>query len=190
MLFYPNSHPMERITVQDTLEQTTLTSEDIRGLRKSSSVSFHAKWDDYGTLVESYMRGRARDVAGEDYTVAMVNVGSTFSYGGAIVRENKTVRAYESCLSAQFHEHWTTFVGLLRAGDRLTLTWSANGHRNEIVKRAGLSVDSLDIRVDRGKRRMTFHIDQRVSEYNSARMFGLGDTFNPVVSDRDRDLTL
>lgn len=173
--------------METTLDKA-LTTEDIRALRGADSISFHARWLD-GEVSESLIRGRKRDAENSDYVSALVHVGSTFSYGGAIVRDNPDVRAYESCLSAKFHEHWTTVVSLLRTGDVLTLVWSANGHRNGIAKEHGLAVDSLDIRIDRKRRRMTFGIEQRVSEYNSARMFAIGDSFNPVTSDRNTDLT-
>jgi hypothetical protein len=172
-----------------TITTAELTSADIRALKKSRSVAFHARWQD-GELTESRIVGRDRDAAGDDYTIAQLEVPSTLSYGGGIVRQNSDVRAYEHIGSAQFHEHWSTIVSLLRAGDRLTLVWNANGGRNELVKRAGLAVDELSVRVDRGKRRMTFHVDAHVCAYNSARTFTLGDTFSPVTSDRDAEIGL
>jgi hypothetical protein len=172
-----------------TSTSTELTAVDIRALKKSRSVAFHARWQD-GELTESRIIGRDRDAADDDYTVAQLEVPSTLSFGGAMIRQNPDVRAFEHIGSAQFHEHWATIVSLLRAGDRLTLFWNANGGRNGITKRAGLAVDELSVRIVRGNRQLHFHIDSHVSEYNSARMFTLGDTFSPVTSDRNTDLAL
>lgn len=166
-----------------------LTSADIRALKKSRSVAFHARWQE-GELTESRIVGRDRDAADNDYTVAQLEVPSTFSYGGAMIRQNRDVRAYEHLGSAQFHEHWATIVSLLRAGDRLTLFWNANGGRNEIVREAGLAVDELSIRVVRGNRQLHFHIETRVSRYNTARTFTLGETFSPVTSDQATEIGL
>lgn len=169
------------------MQATNLTADDVRNLRKSDRwISFHARWQ-AGECVESHIVGKSTDVAGDDYTTADVNVPSTFSYGGGIVRANDDVRAYQGVMSPRFQEHWTTVLGYLKAGDAVTLLWNANGHRNPLVREAGLAVDGLDIRVDRGNRRMTFHIDLHVTAYNSARMFTIGDTFTPVTSDRDTD---
>lgn len=110
------------------LEPHELTSADIRELRKCRSVAFYARWQE-GELTESKIVGRDRDAADEDYVRAQLEVPSSLQYGGAIVRQNSDVRAYEHIGSSQFHEHWQTIVGLLRAGDRLTLMWSANGGR-------------------------------------------------------------
>jgi hypothetical protein len=167
--------------------ETILTAADVRNLRKSDRwVSLHARWID-GECVESHIVGKSTDVAGEDYTTADVHVPSTFSYGGGIVRANADVRAYIGVMCPRFQEHWATFLSYVRAGDRVVLLWNANGHRNELTRNAGLCVDGLDIRVERGNRRMTFHIESRVSTYNSARAFSIADTFNPVTSDRDTD---
>ena len=171
-----------------TIATGELTSADLRELRKSRSVAFYARWQE-GELTESRIVGRDRDAANNDYVRAQLEVPSSLQYGGSIVRENADVRAYMSVLSAQFHEHWNTAVNLLRAGDRLVMMWSANGGRNDILREAGFAVDELSIRVVRGKRQMWFHVDQRISRYNSARTFTIGDTYNPVTSDRDREIS-
>lgn len=163
-----------------------LTSADIRELKKSRAVSFHARWQE-GELTQSCIRAHDDDAAGNGYLRAEIGVPSMLSYGGGIVRQNRDVRAYEYIGSSQFHEHWATIVSLLRAGDRLTLVWSANGGRSPIIARAGLAVDELSVRIMRGKRQMFFHIETRVSEYNTARTFTLGDSFSPVISDRNRE---
>lgn len=165
----------------------TLTTDDIRALRSSSRwVSFYARWTN-GELTESRIVGKRTDVAGDDYTSAQVDVGSSLQFGGSIIRDNPDVRAYCSVMCPTVDDHWRTFLGSVRNGDHITLMWNANGHRNAHVKRAGLAVDGLDIRVTRGRRTMWFHVDMRVTAYDSARMFTVADTSAPITSDQTAD---
>jgi hypothetical protein len=57
---------------------------------------------------------------------------------------------------------------ILKVGDELSLKWI--GSRNGYTREANLHMDSLNIEVKRGNRRMTFMMSQHVSPDNTARM--------------------
>lgn len=160
------------------MEPYTLTSEDLRALKSATSwMSAHAEWND-GALATSYLRGTARDVADDDYTVARIELPSYLEFGAALIRRNPTVRAYGSCSSPTVNDEWLTILQILRPGDRLALAWSANGWRNGHLKTAGLNADHVRLRIDRGEgkraRRFYLPFDHCVCPDNSARMFTNG----------------
>jgi hypothetical protein len=82
--------------------------------------------------------------------------------------------AFEYIQSARFSRSWVTTTAMLKAGDRLTVSFNADYHTNQYAGDAGLHVDVLMLHVDRGEgrktQRFTFHVASRVTPNNSARM--------------------
>ena len=80
--------------------------------------------------------------------------------------------AFEWVNCAQSDECWQTTASLLRVGDKLTLRWARGGFTTESMENATPAFygDALFLDVQRGEKRLSFHIDTSVCENNSARM--------------------
>lgn len=179
-----------------TTEQTppVLTAEDLQALKRADGVVFQyaakestiraiRETHTYGDTPPVYTateqrlfpktdrsRGREREIK-----VGVRMFG--YRYGdrdrsladGWNLDSNPGATAFEYIQSAQFTPAWCTVVGLLRTGDALTLEWAADCG-NQYVSGAGLHHDELRLIVERGKNRLTFHLDISVCADNSARM--------------------
>jgi hypothetical protein len=80
--------------------------------------------------------------------------------------------AFEWVCCAQSNEVWQTTVGLLRVKDRLTLRWERGGYTTENMENATPHFygDALYLDVQRGEKRLSFHVATSFCENNSARM--------------------
>jgi len=65
---------------------------------------------------------------------------------------------------------WATTASLLKPGDTLTLRWIADQQATDTLRSAGLHLDSLELLVHRGERRLVFDVATRVSGDHSGRM--------------------
>jgi hypothetical protein len=158
-----------------------LNREYLKRLRDAQTVSFHHGQYPFQCCI------KLTDKAG---AVLELEVGSSIQ-GGMQDRQRDRRRfteAFEMIHSARFHDEWRTICYLLRAGDVLTLIWQPDHHTNSYCDEAhgtteagaftGLHHDVLSLRVERpvtikGRdtvRRLTFHIDSRLTPDNSARM--------------------
>jgi hypothetical protein len=94
------------------------------------------------------------------------------SSSDAIPYGSDQFNAFEWVNSAQSDEVWQTTASLLRVGDKLTLRWSRGGFTTESMENATPHFygDALFLDVQRGDKRLSFHVDTSVCENNSARM--------------------
>jgi hypothetical protein len=96
---------------------------------------------------------------------------------------SEAFNAFEMIHSAQHDDAWKTTVSLLRAGDKLTLLWARGAFTTQHMKESTPKFfgDTLHLRVTRGDsaelgkygknaKTLTFHVDTRICEDNSARM--------------------
>lgn len=84
-------------------------------------------------------------------------------------RDTPDAACFHMIHTARYHEPWTTVADLLRKGDRLTLSWTADNNTH-VVRAAGLHADELRLVVDRGDKRLTFSLGYSINPDNSARM--------------------
>jgi hypothetical protein len=170
----------------------TLTADDVAALRLADTVSFHY-WQGRGyiraTLDGGYSEmpriystreqrmftlsgaGKASDRSREMDTETAITAYSRdenieWTHAGS----EPLAAAFAMIHSASVSDRWKTIVRLLRAGDRVTLSWVANNN-NGYVKEAGLYRDELRMRIDRDKSEpLVFLVEVSVCPDNSARM--------------------
>lgn len=163
---------------------TSTTLDDVIALSNANSVAFHHHAGNaWITACISRSTYSARDkTLFPEPGPAFGERGRVIACGSAIY--GYTVDGHAACAwshrdspnaecsymvrSARFHEPWKTVASLLRKGDRLTLSWTADN--NTGVVRAGLHADDLKLVIDRGDWRMTFIIAHSVTPDDSARM--------------------
>ena len=175
-------------TVTETL---TLTADDVKAIRLAEQVVFRIR-EGKSTLEVSLDRGWGEEprvfTAAEQRLFPMNDVlggrlrmievrGSISGYHAP--DETRTVfgpeaRAFEMIHSAQYFDVWKTIASLLRTGDQVRLMFNADGHSNEITRKAGLHVDTLSLEVMRGDRWMVFQVSSRTGWDNTARMIQRG----------------
>jgi hypothetical protein len=164
------------------MDNAPLTAADITALRTADYVSFH-QYDGIGKIVaNAHGRGEQRIYTAREQKLfptashldrsrvmvvdsAMHGYTSDDEYFGG----RKDGRAYASVSTPSMSDHWQTLVSLLRAGDVLTLRWSASNNTDN-HKSVGFHADELRVLVRRGDKVLTFLVDYSVGPYNSARM--------------------
>ncbi len=186
-------------------ESTTMTAglsaQDVKALRQADTVCFY--YDNTRGVVVSQAVGCKRVKNAGPYeererrhevNVRGVVSGTGVSYGA------EGYRCFQMIHCAQSSETWRTVVSCLKAGDVLTLRWSADGYRNGYVERArvaearrdgdpaglgeALHADALYLEVERRSpetarkasrpRKLVFLLDVSVCVDNSARMVRRG----------------
>lgn len=176
-----------------TTAQTLLTGDDVAALRAASEVSFHQHdgkaWISAG-LSDSY-GGAPRLYTGKEQRLfpevshlgraRKLTVASTVrGYGrdgasGWNMHTYPMYAAFRMINTAQYDHAWLTVARLVRAGDALTLAWTADNN-NGAIRQAGLCSDELHLVVDRTVKGkpvvppLTFMIGRQVGRNDTARM--------------------
>jgi len=151
-----------------------LTKLDIAALRKADRIVFahHAGASTIRAIKENKPSEKepfARDIEHEiscqwrleDYAEGDSHIAYDAHRDGAF-SAFESVCNYDNC--------WNTIASLLRENDVVTLEWKRDARRCGYLESATLHGDALDIRIDRGKARLTFHLETSICEDNTARM--------------------
>lgn len=154
------------------LEPAPLDRPSLSVLRKATQVLFScAPYPDQTehtiTAIEQH---RVGDLTVSSSTRLAVG-GNVLDYGG---RSGQPHQAFAWLPDVTGDVCWHTIIGLLRAGDRLRLSWRASNN-NENHRRVGFHADELRLRVGReagrkGPHRWEFKLVQQTGPDNSARM--------------------
>jgi hypothetical protein len=130
-------------------------------LRKCTDVTF--RYDGKSSQIEAII---CEGIPSVEKTRHIIQVDSrvTTYMGG------KVSSAFEMLQACQHSPHWVTITKLLRAGDDLTLLWSADAWTTPSMKVAGFHGDTLDLRVERRGKIMTFRIDTSITRSVTGRM--------------------
>lgn len=159
----------------------TLDAVQLAALRKADSVCFFHRPKPDTTGETSYINAikrakqSAADPFSQDVCVQIVCEHRLTDYSDSdskIPYDSEAFNAFEMIHSAQHENAWQTTASLLRAGDKLMLIWERGAFTTQHMKEATPKFygDRLSLLVTRGERQLTFHIDTRVCEDNSARM--------------------
>jgi hypothetical protein len=166
----------------DAIETTGLDAIQLQALRKADTVSFFHRPKPDATNETSYASATKRaKPSGSDPFARDVSIvipcewrltDYTDGYENRIEYGSDAFNAFEMIHSAQHEAAWQTTASLLRVGDKLTLLWERGAVTTQHMKEASPKFfgDRLSLLVTRGERQLTFHIDTRVCEDNSARM--------------------
>lgn len=177
-----------------TTAETLLTGDDVAALRAAGVVSFHRyegkAWIS-ASLADSY-EGGARFYTGKEQrlfpershlgrarklTVAsrVRGYGRSDGEAGWDGRTHPMYAAFHMIHTAQYDHAWLTVARLVRAGDALTLAWTADNN-NDAIRQAGLCSDELHVVVGRTVKGkpveppLTFMIGRQVGRNDTARM--------------------
>ncbi len=169
----------------EVIEQTGLSAQDVKALRQADSVSFHKRAHGKPTdCIQCSKRVKnpgPYDETEKTYYVAVRGVIA----GGGVPYGAEGYNCFEMIHVAQFCEVWRTIAQSLKAGDVLTLRWSADNFRNGYVEGARITekdeyrgmelhADALYLEVTRGegrkRRKLVFLLDVSVCVDNTARM--------------------
>lgn len=145
--------------------QTPLTVDDVKALRSATHISFFQTADGQGHITavrevkdNGYDQELRREILCASY-VTDFGLEHT-SMGTHTAWEN--MRMYDEVLS--------TVVGLLKAGDELSLLWYASNN-NQNLDEVSFVHDELRLIVRRERKKMTFYMDDRICTLHStARM--------------------
>lgn len=143
-----------------------LTREDVRALRSSGSVSFHA-FDGRATI-------QTNEVGSDSSTVRTHGIPagwSVWSYDRDHWGNQLTsgVDAYHGIQHARNDEAWQTIARRILPGATLRLLWTA-GNDTESLQSAGFHADELRLTVTRDGKTDTYFIGYKVSRHDSSRM--------------------
>lgn len=150
-----------------------LTAFEVKALRASDDVAFFHQADGKGVM-RAIKRADYRVPFSEDKTVEIEAQSGFRNYAIEDGFEPETAFALVS--NFKFGTMTLrTALDALRAGDRVRLEWSVDGHRNGYIKDAGLHADALYLLVERqrgGRWRQVagYEIASGVNPGNSARM--------------------
>lgn len=162
--------------------KTGLDAVQIAALRKADRVAFfhRATPDASGetSYVEAIKRALvdARDPFARDAVIIIPCDWRLMDYtrdaDSKIPYGSDAFKAFEMIHGAQYDDAWKTTASLLRVGDALTLLWSRGAFTTEGMQNASPKFygDTLHLRVTRGEKVLTFHIDTSICEDNCARM--------------------
>ena len=149
-----------------------LTKEHIKAIKQATTVSF--RYSDGKHTIEPSVEVNDK-VYGRHELRANIEVSGQFNDYGKNSRELPIRECFAYCGSAKFIPELQSVIGLLRAGDKLTLVWTANNDSETLID-AGFSHDSLSLMIHRETKSgrpkvMQFTIDDSVCPINStARM--------------------
>lgn len=167
----------------DTINDVTLTSDDITALREADTITFHHGPEDsryVATCIRAHMRGGYSD-APRIWTAREQRLFPTQGHMDTdrqrtIAPARSTVRSYDEIGPAAVAYHymypgktWRTITELLRKGDALWVEWVADNN-NQNHQAVNYHADQLFLHVKRGDRELTFLIACQVGPHNSARM--------------------
>lgn len=162
--------------------KTGLNAMQVAALRQANSVSFHHHAKDNASYIRATKRYREGDwrrtspfVHDEDLYLEIPCDWRLREYtegDDKIAYDSANFNAFDMIHASQVDEEWLTIVGLLRAGDALTLLWSRGGWTTQSMQNASPAFfgDSVSLQIARGDKRLTFHLRQSICENNSARM--------------------
>lgn len=142
-----------------------LTKGDVLALRGADTICF-----DHNKGV-SYIRAILR----ESDTVPFEQTRKVYcdmiltDYAARKIAKD-TMACYVYMSSSQYDHELQTILGLLKVGDCLTLHWQRGALNSEVVKSVDFVGDKLSLIIQRGEKRLTFHIDQQLGPDNTARM--------------------
>lgn len=162
-----------------TIEKLTLSALDIKALRQADRVSFH-HFQGNGSIICTRL---IRNYGPYDDRERRYEFNVQSSFSGKMNDElidPASVCCFEMIHTCHCSEEWQTVLHFLRAGDEITLHWSADGSANEYVRNsyirdghgAGekLHADMLTLKVKRGDKRLAFLLDVCFCPDNTARM--------------------
>lgn len=162
-----------------------LTADDLAAIKSARSVALHYHEGEF------YMRAHLETAygapkvftakeqllfpdiwSGNDWRARRIEVSQQYcgitNYSSEHTEMgNKPISAYAAGHS--YNPVWDTVKSLLKVGDIIGIRFIADNN-SEIIKRANLHADEVHLIVVRGKKRLTFHIDNSLCEDNSARM--------------------
>ena len=159
----------------------------IAALRKAETLSFHHHAKNNASFIRAtkrYREGEWRQSSpfrtSEDAYLEIPCAWRLTDYTRG--DENKIpygsdqFNAFEMIHAAQSERAWSTTASLLRVGDKLTLLWERGGWTTEAMEKATPHFfgDTLHLQVDRGDKRLCFHVRTSICEDNSARMVRRG----------------
>lgn len=170
-------------------EIAALTAEDVKAIQKAEQVVLRI-YQGKSTLEASLDRGWADSpriftaseqrlypevdgpLGGRRRTIEVTGSISGYTADTSRARFGPEASAFEMIHTAQYSETWRTIASLIRVGDQVRLCFNADGHSNEITRKAGLHVDTASIEITRqsAKRPLVFQVSTRVGYDNSARM--------------------
>ena len=168
-------------------ETTALTAEDIKALRLADRVIFRHR--NSVTTIEAglerpgydqpriYTATEQRlypttDGLGNNERARVLTVSGSVTWYENDSRHAGTVTstAFEVFHAPRYSEILTTVLSLLKPGDVLHVSFVGDAHSNGYSKKAGLHADALRLVVERGGKRLTFHLATSVCAPNTARM--------------------
>ena len=162
--------------METTIQTVGLTSDDVKALRQADQVSFHFH-QDQGSIVAT-KRVKNPGPFGERERRHEFNVSSSFSGN----KGSKPRQCFAMEHGASYSETWQTIAQSLKAGDEVTLHWSADGERTGYLEGAKVSqdntcaagmelhADALYLQVRRGDKRLSFFLSVSICPDNTARM--------------------
>jgi len=170
-----------------TAVDTALSADDVTALRIADSVTLHhgpPNTSYVATCIRAHMRG-GYSGAPRIWTAKEQRLFPTV--GGAetdrlreVTPERSTVSGYDWPAGTYpnvqaFHmlhhstAEWQTIAGLMRAGDTLRVSWTADNNC-EAIERVGFHADELRVAIHRNGRVMSFLVTRSVGPDNTARM--------------------
>ena len=161
-----------------------LTRDDVAALRKADEIIFRSRpgashieavvENGFGDQPRVYTKVEQRlfpefESAYNQERKRYLAVGTSYANYGESAPTTHAV-AFAMFCSAQFTDTWKTVASLLKVGDTLTLSWTADGNSNDYTKAVELHADTLRLVVTRGQQRLIFLLDTSICLNNSARM--------------------
>lgn len=168
--------------LEQVTEKTGLDATQVHALRKASRVCFYHRPKPDASGETSYIaaikehKPNPLDPFAPRETCILIPCDWTlreYTRGeDAIGYRSDQFNAFEWVYIAQYDEAWQTTASLLRTGDKLTLHWARGGFTTQAMENANPHFfgDALYLVVQRGEKRLTFHVANSVCENNTARM--------------------
>lgn len=150
-----------------------LTKEDVQALKAADdAVVFSATYQGEGTY-QGFIRA-IKKVTTTGYNDATVDrdipVDALLTTYHKPWAEAKAANASHVITGPSYEGFWQTITTFLRPGDDVTIHFIA-GNNTPLLEEAGLTQDECALVVRRGKQRMAFHLDNRITRPTSpARM--------------------
>lgn len=155
----------------------------VAALRKADRVCF------YHREGESYIRAiKEQEVTASDpfrpkEVDLHIDCGTVFTRYDGPSWPVPEFTAFHMIHVARHSAEWQTIAGLLKAGDRLKLHWRRGSLSTDAMKGVRWAGDDLLLVVDRGEKRLTFHIGSHVTEANNRfRMVRAADYVREAVA--------
>lgn len=153
----------------------TLTSLDIAALKKADSVGFRRDYRDGKTTIEATKNAPKPSPSNPFPQESRHEIETTsglssyfhmtkdeLTHPAAFATSKDLWKAWHWISSARFCDEWQGIAYSLRKGDSISLEWVACNN-SQTISKAGLVLDELKIRVERGDRSLTFLVAVQVS---------------------------